>query len=192
MACRGLCCCSPPGPGALNEDNARFLLLAVLIVVYMLCGAAVFSALELPRERETQLRWQARLENFSQRHNLSLAALREFLWEYEVAYVAGVRVQGVRPRWDFPGAFYFVGTVVSTIGEWSRGSRQLRAEELCLVRSSAELLPSQPFDWSDSALGCIAIGLHQICLETAGHFPAPFCAPFWGCSTPGHTAQVYK
>ncbi|XP_005043237.1 PREDICTED: potassium channel subfamily K member 12 [Ficedula albicollis] len=29
---------------------------------------------------------------------------------------AGIRVDALRPRWDFPGAFYFVGTVVSTIG----------------------------------------------------------------------------
>lgn len=116
MGCRGLCCCSP-GAAALNEDNARFVLLAAVILLYMVCGAAVFSALELPRERETQQRWQARLQNFSRRHNLSLADLRDLLWEYEVAYVAGIRVQDVRPRWDFPGAFYFVGTVVSTIGE---------------------------------------------------------------------------
>ncbi|XP_048339219.1 potassium channel subfamily K member 13 [Sphaerodactylus townsendi] len=115
MGCRGLCCCCCCC-GALNEDNARFVLLAALIVAYMLCGAAVFSALELPRERETQQRWQARLQDFSQRHNLSLADLRELLGDYEGAYVAGVRVHDVRPRWDFPGAFYFVGTVVSTIG----------------------------------------------------------------------------
>ncbi|XP_062974554.1 potassium channel subfamily K member 13 [Elgaria multicarinata webbii] len=116
MACRGLCCCCPPSLGAFNEDNARFVLLAALIVVYMLCGAAVFSAIEQPTERAAQERWQRRLENFSQRYNLSPAELRAFLCDYEVAYVAGVRVNDMRPRWDFPGAFYFVGTVVSTIG----------------------------------------------------------------------------
>lgn len=31
--------------------------------------------------------------------------------------MAGIRVDAIRPRWDFTGAFYFVGTVVSTIGE---------------------------------------------------------------------------
>lgn len=164
MACRGLCCCSP-SPGALNEDNARFLLLAAVILLYMLCGAAVFSAIELPRERETQQRWQARLENFSQRHNLSLADLRDFLWEYEVAYVAGIRVQDVRPRWDFPGAFYFVGTVVSTIGE-SRGP----ACQFCPGQTSAELHLSKPFGISrrSFAQDCIGTGLqHRFCLETA-------------------------
>ncbi|NWT51929.1 KCNKD protein, partial [Erythrocercus mccallii] len=100
----------------LNADNARFLLLAVLIVLYMLCGAAVFSAIELPTEREAKERWEQRLENFTRRHNLSRAELRHFLREYEEASVAGIRVDDIRPRWDFTGAFYFVGTVVSTIG----------------------------------------------------------------------------
>ncbi|NXE09959.1 KCNKD protein, partial [Lophotis ruficrista] len=102
--------------GGLNADNARFLLLAVLIVLYMLCGAAVFSAIELPSEREAKERWEERLENFTRRHNLSRAELRRFLREYEEASVAGIRVDDIRPRWDFTGAFYFVGTVVSTIG----------------------------------------------------------------------------
>ncbi|CAN8215469.1 unnamed protein product [Coccothraustes coccothraustes] len=114
MACRGACCCS--SAGRLNADNARFLLLAVLIVLYMLCGAAVFSAIELPTEREAKERWEERLENFTRRHNLSRAELRHFLREYEEASVAGIRVDDIRPRWDFTGAFYFVGTVVSTIG----------------------------------------------------------------------------
>ncbi|RMB98825.1 hypothetical protein DUI87_25044 [Hirundo rustica rustica] len=113
MACRGACCCS--SAGRLNADNARFLLLAVLIVLYMLCGAAVFSAIELPTEREAKERWEERLENFTRRHNLSRAELRHFLREYEEASVAGIRVDDIRPRWDFTGAFYFVGTVVSTI-----------------------------------------------------------------------------
>ncbi|XP_007942598.2 potassium channel subfamily K member 12, partial [Orycteropus afer afer] len=39
-----------------------------------------------------------------------------FLRHYEAALAAGVRADALRPRWDFPGAFYFVGTVVSTIG----------------------------------------------------------------------------
>lgn len=124
MACGGGggCCSSA---GRLNADNARFLLLAVLIVLYMLCGAAVFSAIELPTERQAKERWEERLENFTQRHNLSRAELRHFLREYEEATVAGIRVDDIRPRWDFTGAFYFVGTVVSTIGECpdSTGSR---------------------------------------------------------------------
>uniref|UniRef100_A0A3P9HYY7 Potassium channel, subfamily K, member 13b n=1 Tax=Oryzias latipes TaxID=8090 RepID=A0A3P9HYY7_ORYLA len=113
MACRNGCCCSS---GPVNEDNARFLLLALFIVVYLLCGAAVFSALEQPKEREAKERWAQRFEHFSQKYNLSKKDLRNFLRNYEEANVAGIRVDTIRPRWDFSGAFYFVGTVVSTIG----------------------------------------------------------------------------
>ncbi|XP_012870243.1 PREDICTED: potassium channel subfamily K member 13 [Dipodomys ordii] len=112
MAGRGCSC----GPGHLNEDNARFALLAALILLYLLGGAAVFSALELAHERQAKQRWEERLANFSRGHNLSRDELRGFLRHYEEAARAGVRVDSVRPRWDFTGAFYFVGTVVSTIG----------------------------------------------------------------------------
>ncbi|XDC77665.1 hypothetical protein R6Z07F_008838 [Ovis aries] len=114
MAGRG--CGGGCGPGRANEDNARFLLLGALLALYLLGGAAVFSALERPHERQARQRWEERLAGFGRRHNLSRDALRGFLRHFEEAAAAGVRVDGARPRWDFPGAFYFVGTVVSTIG----------------------------------------------------------------------------
>ncbi|XP_038608778.1 potassium channel subfamily K member 13 [Tachyglossus aculeatus] len=108
-------CCRRP-PGRPNEDNARFAVLAALIVLYMVFGAAVFSAMERAQERAARARWDRALANFSRTHNLSRAALRAFLRDYERANAAGIRLDDLRPRWDFAGAFYFVGTVVSTIG----------------------------------------------------------------------------
>uniref|UniRef100_H3AD36 Potassium two pore domain channel subfamily K member 12 n=1 Tax=Latimeria chalumnae TaxID=7897 RepID=H3AD36_LATCH len=101
----------------LNEDNGRFLLLALLIALYLLVGAAVFSALESPSELRAQSRWNWTLRNFSDTFNISMAELSAFLREYEAAIAAGIKVDSLRPRWDFTGAFYFVGTVVSTIGK---------------------------------------------------------------------------
>ncbi|KAJ7984953.1 hypothetical protein DPEC_G00360090 [Dallia pectoralis] len=101
----------------INADNGRFLLLAVLIVLYLLCGAAVFSALERPSEVRAHGKWNATLLDFSRTFSVSLEDLNTFLREYETAIAAGVRADALRPRWDFTGAFYFVGTVVSTIGE---------------------------------------------------------------------------
>nr|XP_046165105.1 potassium channel subfamily K member 13a [Oncorhynchus gorbuscha] len=111
MACRRGCCCR-----VVNEDNARFLMLAVLIVLYLLCGAAVFSALEQPKELQANEQWAQRFERFTQKHSLNRTDLETFLRFYEEANIAGIRVDTLRPRWDFTGAFYFVGTVVSTIG----------------------------------------------------------------------------
>uniref|UniRef100_A0A674BZL5 Potassium two pore domain channel subfamily K member 12 n=1 Tax=Salmo trutta TaxID=8032 RepID=A0A674BZL5_SALTR len=100
----------------LNEDNGRFLLLAILIVLYLLCGAVVFSAIERPSEVQAHGKWNITLFNFSETFNISLEDLNSFLREYETAIAAGIRADALRPRWDFTGAFYFVGTVVSTIG----------------------------------------------------------------------------
>ncbi|KAM4619998.1 potassium channel subfamily K member 13 [Polymixia lowei] len=109
----GCSCCSRL---PLNEDNARFCLLAGLILLYLLCGAAIFSALEHPFELRARRRWKQQLDNFTQRYRVSLVALQTLLRQYEEANGAGIRVDTLRPRWDFSGAFYFVGTVVSTIG----------------------------------------------------------------------------
>uniref|UniRef100_A0A8C8FPQ4 Potassium channel domain-containing protein n=2 Tax=Oncorhynchus TaxID=8016 RepID=A0A8C8FPQ4_ONCTS len=115
MGCilRGRCCCRSLH---LNEDNGRFLLLAILIVLYLLCGAVVFSAIERPSEVQAHGKWNITLFNFSETFNISLEDLNFFLREYETAIAAGIRADALRPRWDFTGAFYFVGTVVSTIG----------------------------------------------------------------------------
>uniref|UniRef100_A0A665TLS1 Potassium channel, subfamily K, member 12 like n=1 Tax=Echeneis naucrates TaxID=173247 RepID=A0A665TLS1_ECHNA len=107
-------CCCPRAP--MNEDNARFCLLAGLILLYLLCGAAIFSALEHPFELRARRLWKQQLENFTQRYRVNLGALHTLLRQYEEANGAGIRVDALRPRWDFSGAFYFVGTVVSTIG----------------------------------------------------------------------------
>uniref|UniRef100_A0A8D0AKJ8 Potassium channel, subfamily K, member 12 like n=1 Tax=Sander lucioperca TaxID=283035 RepID=A0A8D0AKJ8_SANLU len=100
----------------MNEDNARFCLLAGLILLYLLCGAAIFSALEHPFELRARRLWKQQLDNFTQRYRVNLGALHTLLRQYEEANGVGIRVDTLRPRWDFSGAFYFVGTVVSTIG----------------------------------------------------------------------------
>uniref|UniRef100_UPI00398EC506 potassium channel subfamily K member 13-like n=1 Tax=Pristiophorus japonicus TaxID=55135 RepID=UPI00398EC506 len=106
-------CCPVP---RYNEDNARFALLALCILLYLVCGAAVFSAVERPGEVRAQRAWSRRLHTFGRSHNLSRGELGAFLRDYERANAAGIRAEPLRPRWDFTGAFYFVGTVVSTIG----------------------------------------------------------------------------
>lgn len=107
------------------------MLLAALIGLYLVAGATVFSALESPGEAEARARWGATLRNFSAAHGVAEPELRAFLRHYEAALAAGVRADALRPRWDFPGAFYFVGTVVSTIGE----RRVPRVFPLCACHS---------------------------------------------------------
>ncbi|XP_033833329.1 potassium channel subfamily K member 13 [Periophthalmus magnuspinnatus] len=107
------CRCSSLTPG---RDSARFFLLGILIALYMLAGAAIFSFLERPFELQAHRLWTSRLKTFSEEHNISHAEIKSILYHYEEARTAGIRAQQGRALWDFPGAFYFVGTVVSTIG----------------------------------------------------------------------------
>lgn len=143
-------CCCPRAP--MNEDNARFCLLAALIFLYMLCGAAIFSALEHPFELRARSLWKEQLENFTRRYRVNLGALHTLLRQYEEANGAGIRVGTLRPRWDFSGAFYFVGTVVSTIGQFMkfRGIQLVRGmhgEKAPVQISSLKVLP-----WSKNML----------------------------------------
>lgn len=81
------------------------------------------SALERRTERQARQRWEELgLAGFGRRHNLSRDELRGFLRHSEEAAAAGVPGGGRRaPALGLLGAFYFVGTVVSTIGECAPG-----------------------------------------------------------------------
>nr|XP_033486346.1 potassium channel subfamily K member 13 [Epinephelus lanceolatus] len=106
-------CCSSLIP---SRETARFYLLCLLIALYMLAGAAIFSSLERPVELKAHQLWERRLRDFSHEHNISCEDLKSLLRYYEEARTAGIRADRGRALWDIPGAFYFVGTVVSTIG----------------------------------------------------------------------------
>lgn len=138
---RPSCCCCCCRRSHLNEDTGRFVLLAALIGLYLVAGATVFSALESPGEAEARARWGATLRNFSVAHGVAEPELRAFLRHYEAALAAGVRADALRPRWDFPGAFYFVGTVVSTIGE--RRAPRLSSVRLSLAALSTDRRPGR-------------------------------------------------
>ncbi|OXU17437.1 hypothetical protein TSAR_004372 [Trichomalopsis sarcophagae] len=104
--------------GGLAEDNARFILLAFVLAAYMLAGAALFQTLESDLEiRQAAEFW--RVYQAFRRHHLrgsaqALQRLHELLYAYGNASAIGIINK--RRRWDFPGSFHFVGTIVSTIG----------------------------------------------------------------------------
>uniref|UniRef100_A0A3Q3IU44 Potassium channel domain-containing protein n=1 Tax=Monopterus albus TaxID=43700 RepID=A0A3Q3IU44_MONAL len=111
------CCCPFLIP---SRETSSFYLLRVLLALYMLAGAAIFSCLERPTELRTHQLWERRLRNFRHEHKISCEDLKSLLCQYEEARAAGIRAEGGRAQWDMTGAVYFVGTVVSTIGESSR------------------------------------------------------------------------
>ena len=109
-----LCCCLFLIP---RRETARFYLLAMLIALYMLAGAAVFSYLERPAELMAQQLWEKQRGIFCKEHNISHEALKTLLNHYKEARTAGIHTERGRVLWDISGAFYFVGTVVSTVGK---------------------------------------------------------------------------
>ncbi|KOC69037.1 Potassium channel subfamily K member 13 [Habropoda laboriosa] len=108
-----MCVCT-----CLGEDNARFILLFIVLAVYMLAGAALFQRLEADLEtRQAAEFW--RVYHTFRRHHLqsgpvALQRLDELLYAYGNASSSGFINKN--RRWDFPGSFHFVGTIVSTIG----------------------------------------------------------------------------
>lgn len=75
----------------LSSDSAHFYLLFLLIAIYMLAGAAIFSSLERPAELLAHQLWERTLKDFSQGHNISVKDLTSLLSHYEEARTAGIR-----------------------------------------------------------------------------------------------------
>ncbi|XP_052006618.1 potassium channel subfamily K member 12 [Xyrauchen texanus] len=180
----------------INEDNGRFLLLAVLIIVYLLCGAAVFSAIERPSELRAHGRWNRTLVNFSDTFNISLQDLSAFLKEYEAAIAAGVRVDSLRPRWDLTGAFYFVGTVVSTIGFGMTTPVTVAGKVFLifygLLGCAATILFFNLF--LERIITLLAVVMKAVRLRrmrTSGLLPPGICQDFAASTLPGWKPSVY-
>lgn len=109
----------------LKEDNARFLLLALVLLLYMVFGALVFEAFEEGNENRE-------IDDYISRYNESLAKLKQNIDSQNVSLTQvedllyiwgnmtddGHKLHG-RRHWDFAGSFHFVYTVVSTIGEYA-------------------------------------------------------------------------
>lgn len=103
---------------ALSEDNARVLLLAVMLLLYMLLGALLFQWLESSAELQLVHDYSSVLQQFQavlENTTLDQAALERLLSLHTAVNAGG----GYGRRWDFAGSFHFVTTIVSTIGDCS-------------------------------------------------------------------------
>jgi len=101
----------------LGEDNARFLLLFFVMLLYILAGAGLFSLLEHDNEKMQRKAYRSAVQQFLDNHpSVNKSDLDSLLEQHSEAASAGF-LDDTRTRWDFSGSFYFVSTVVSTIGE---------------------------------------------------------------------------
>ena len=100
----------------LHEENSRFLLLGIVLIIYMFFGAVLFHILESEAELNARQKYFNCYEKFREKykHLINESDLIELLIQYGNASANGVI--GQTQRWDLSGSFYFVATVVSTIG----------------------------------------------------------------------------
>lgn len=101
----------------LSEDNARFILLVIAMILYMLIGAVVFHELEHTTEEANRQKFWKMYNSFKRQYNRSvdMELVDRLMYEFSNASASGYI--NCRPRWDYSGSFYFVATVVSTIGK---------------------------------------------------------------------------
>lgn len=111
-----------------------FLVLVLAYVVYLIFGALVFSAVELPYEEELRRELRTVKQQFLEENEcLSDERLEEFLARALEASNYGVSVLNnatTNWNWDFTSALFFASTVLSTTGEHKHSLDN--ANSLCL------------------------------------------------------------
>ncbi|XP_029984750.1 potassium channel subfamily K member 2b isoform X2 [Sphaeramia orbicularis] len=92
-----------------------------LVVLYLIIGATVFSALEQPHESSQKLAILAEKLDFLAMHAcVNNSELEDLVKQVVSAVRAGVNPSGNSSNqtslWDFSSSFFFAGTVITTIG----------------------------------------------------------------------------
>jgi len=98
----------------MKKQNVRTLLLIASTFAYLLVGAAVFNALESAFEETEREELEAEEERLRTKYNMSgedFDVIRQNVVK-SIPHKAGV-------QWKFDGAFFFVTTVITTIGQIS-------------------------------------------------------------------------
>ncbi|CAJ0588954.1 unnamed protein product [Cylicocyclus nassatus] len=108
--------------GKMRDSNVRLYIGVLVMLVYLLIGAIVFVRLEYPLERiERETHWEYR-EQWTNR--LISAGIEESEIDRLFADIRDAAINGIwmeknvtsSPNWSFGQAFFFAGTLVSTVG----------------------------------------------------------------------------
>ncbi|KAJ6654218.1 hypothetical protein lerEdw1_007315 [Lerista edwardsae] len=112
---------SPPASNKVMR-GITVLALCSVVLIYLVTGAVVFRLLEQPYEIRQQHKLHLKLELFLQQHQCVTPEELEVLFQ-QVTEAMG---EGVDPvvnggnvsttQWDLSSAFFFAGTVITTIG----------------------------------------------------------------------------
>ncbi|XP_062821182.1 potassium channel subfamily K member 4 isoform X2 [Anolis carolinensis] len=113
-----------PGPPEHTTVMRRTTILALfsVVLIYLVTGAFVFRHLEHPHEVRQQVTLQAHLDRFLRLHPcVAPEELEDLIQQVTEAMGAGVNPvvnnTGINnSHWDMSSAFFFAGTVITTIG----------------------------------------------------------------------------
>ncbi|XP_039767315.1 potassium channel subfamily K member 4 [Ornithorhynchus anatinus] len=117
---------------------ATLLALLTLVLLYLVSGALVFRALELPKEQAAQNQLDRAYRLFLLDHPcVNESQLRKFLEEVADALGGGADPKGnvtnaTSSAWDIGSAFFFAGTVISTIGYGNTAPRTEGGQLFCI------------------------------------------------------------
>ncbi|XP_043959739.1 potassium channel subfamily K member 1-like [Gambusia affinis] len=102
-----------------HQSEINFALLIVSYILYLVIGAGIFSAIELPYEHELRQELKAARQEFLSNNTcVSDAQLEELLARVLEASNYGVSVLGNDTilNWDFVSSLFFTSTVLTTTG----------------------------------------------------------------------------
>ncbi|CAO4379159.1 unnamed protein product [Caenorhabditis nigoni] len=102
----------------IYEENARFVLICLILIVYLAFGAALFHWLEWDNEVDERETIEKRMNEYRENYCTS-RPMNECDFDEMVRFIADGATSGLlntRPRFDILGSLFFSATVISTIG----------------------------------------------------------------------------
>jgi Ion channel. len=100
----------------MQEQAFTILILIIVILAYLVLGALIFQQLESGNEQESYDKYYELFHQLQQRYNISMKLMEDVLDTHQKACELGLPNTEMK-TWSFTGSFYFVGTVLTTIGK---------------------------------------------------------------------------
>lgn len=98
------------------NGSTNIIIQLIVFFGYLIFGALVFQALEVENERNERLNLNSRKTRLQEKYNVSDEDIKEFMKLVQTIADQGFSDEWV-DRWNFIGALFFSGTVVTTIGK---------------------------------------------------------------------------